>query len=121
MTFDYRQEKRVTAIMALEALDPHDAASIAVTVLDVIAAGEPRLDPWADIRADATFWADIANPAELQVYFAAALKRLGNQALGIHSRKRLFVCLWNGFSMPDRTAFLSRVDTDGLFIREVAA
>lgn len=117
----YYHEKCVTAVMALEALDAKDAATIAAAVLDEISAGYPPYTAFGDIRADADWWADFANVAELEIYFAAILKRLGNQALGIHSRKRLFVLLWNGFALPDRTAFLSRVDADGRFIREVAA
>jgi hypothetical protein len=117
----YNDEKCLTAIMALEALDPQDAATIAVAVLDEVSAGYPIHTAFGDIQADAAFWADCANVAELEAYFAASLKRLGNQALGIHSRKRLFVLLWNGFALPDRRAFLGRVDADGRFIREVAA
>ena len=117
----YRHEKRQTAIMALEALDPHDAATICAAVMDEISAGSPRLDPWGDIRADASFWADCANPAELQVYFAAALKRLGNSSLGIAARKRLLVAIWASLNNADRAAFLSRVDAHGRFVQRVAA
>ena len=117
----FRHQKRVTAVMALEALDAQDAATIAAAALDEISAGYPVHTAFGDIRADAAFWADCANVAEIEAYFAASLKRLGIQALGIHSRKRLFVHLWNGFALPDRTAFLSRVDADGRFIRGVAA
>lgn len=117
----FYQEKFVTAIMALEALEAQDAASICVAVLDEISAGDPVHTAFGDIRADAAFWADCANIAELEIYFCEILKRLGYRALGIHSRKRLFVLLWNGFALPDRTAFLSRVDADGRFIREVRA
>ena len=117
----FRHEKRQTAILALEAIGPHDAATIAAAVLDEISAGYPVHTAFGDIRADASFWADCANVAELEAYFSASLRRLGNRALGIHSRKRLFVQLWNGFALPDRTAFLSRVDVDGSFSRGVAA
>lgn len=117
----YYHEKRVTAVMALQALEAQDAATVAAAVLDEINAGFPVHTAFGDIWADAGFWADCANVAELEAYFSASLKRLGNQALGIHSRKRLFVQLWNGFALHDRTAFLSRVDAVGSFIREVAA
>jgi len=104
-----RHEKRAIAVASLEALDPHDAAAIAAAVLDVVAAGDPLLDPFGDIRADAAFWADCANPVELEVYFAAALKRLGDTSLAIHARKRLFWSLWLAFPQADRAAFLDRV------------
>lgn len=103
----YYHEKCVTAVMALEALDPQDAATIAAAVLDEISAGYPVHTAFGDIRADAAFWADCANPAELEAYFAASLKRLGIQALGIHSRKRLMARIWASLGTADRAAFLS--------------
>jgi hypothetical protein len=104
-----RHEKRAIAVAALEALDPHDAATICAAVLDVVQAGDPRLDPFGDLRADAEFWADCANAAELEVYFASALKRLKNQSLGIHARKRLVWSLWVAFSPQDQAAFIARL------------
>lgn len=117
----YRHEKRVSAVMALEALDPLDAAAICATVLDEIGAGMPGLDAFGDMRADAEFWADCANPLELEVYFASALKRLRNQALGIKARKRIFAALWVAFTDEERRAFLVRVDADGTFHGKGAA
>ena len=105
----YRHEKRVSAVLALEALDPLDAAAICATVLDEIGAGMPRLDAFGDMRADAEFWADCANPLELEVYFASTLKRLRNQSLGINARKRLFLQLWSSFKDAERAAFLKHV------------
>lgn len=116
----YRHEKRVTAVMALEALDPHDAATICTTVLDEISAGYPQYTAFGNMRADAEFWGDCANPAELEFYFAATLKRLGNQALGIRARKRLLVALWQSFSIAERQAFLNRVDAVGCFHKGAA-
>ena len=110
----HRHEKRETAIKALEACGPDDAATIAAAVLDEIGAGSPRLDPWGDLRADAAFWADLANPSELQVYFSASLKRLGETPLGIHARKRLFMVIWDSFSDADQEAFLGRVASCGV-------
>ena len=105
----FRHEKRVTAVMALEALDPRVAATICAAVLDEISAGSPRLDTWGDIRSDAEFWADCANPIEIEVYFASALKRLRHQSLGVHARKRLFMAIWTSFSDADCKAFLARI------------
>ena len=104
-----RHEKRVTAAMALEVLDPQDAAAICAAVLDEISAGSPRLDTWGDIRSDAEFWADCANPVEREVYFSSALKQLRNRSLGIHARKRLFTAIWTSFSDADCKAFLARI------------
>lgn len=111
----YRHLKREAAVMAMMDLAPQDAAAIACTVLDEVAAGDPPYDALGDIRAGAEWWADFANPAELQCYFASAVKRLENQALGIKARKRMFTALWLAFSNEDRRAFLARVDADGTF------
>jgi len=96
----YRHEMRASAIMTLRALDSRDAAKICATFLDEISAGSPRLDPWGDLRADADL-------PELEVYFSSALKRLGNQALGIRTRKRLFAALWTAFTDVERRAFVA--------------
>lgn len=111
----HRHEKREAAVMALMDLAPQEAAAIACTVLDEVAAGDPPYDALGDIRAAAEWWAGFANPAELQCYFASAVKRLENQALGIKARKRMFAALWISFSDADRKAFLARVDADGTF------
>ena len=103
----YRHEKRHSAIIALTDLDPQDAATIAAAVLDQVAAGSPGFDPWGDIRADAEFWADCANPAELETYFAAALKRLQNQVLGIRARKRMMAALFQSLGGTDQQAFIT--------------
>ena len=103
----YRHEKRHTAIIALTDLDPRDAATICVAVLDEVAAGSPGLDPWGDLRADAEFWADCANPAELETYFAAALKRLRDQTLGIRARKRLLGALFVSLDGLEQNKFIS--------------
>jgi|GEM_PF-1619448 hypothetical protein len=116
----YRDAKWETAVMALESLNPQDAATICAAVLEEISAGDPPYDAFGDLRASAAWWVDFANVAEVEVYFEAALKRLGNQALGIRARKRLFVMLWQSFSGDDRRAFLARVDADGCFNNEVA-
>lgn len=103
----YRHEKRNSAVMALQALDPKVASAICAAVLDEISAGSPRLDLWGDIRADAEFWADCANPPELEAYFASALKRLKKQALGIRARKRLIAALFTSLSDAEKRAFLA--------------
>lgn len=105
----YLHMKREAAVMALTDLDPQDAAQICVAVLDEAAAGMPRFDPWGDIRAEAAFWADIAHPAELEIYAAVAMQRLSQRALGKQMRKRLFKDLWCGFTETERAAFVRHV------------
>lgn len=101
---------------AIAECHPDDAVQIMTAALDDIAAGDPPMrDPFCNIRDDAEWWADCAHPAELECYFASALKRLGNRALGVKARKRLFVALWKSFPIADQMAFLSRVDAQGRF------
>lgn len=106
---EYRHYKREMAVMALTDMTPQDAVQICCVVLDEIAAGMPGLDPWGDIRASAACWADTAYPAELEVYFAAALRKLGQRALGKQMRKRVFKELWRSFTDTERAAFLKHV------------
>ncbi|WP_375569209.1 hypothetical protein ABWH93_15285 [Seohaeicola saemankumensis] len=105
----YRIMKWDAAVMALTDLAPKDAAQICVAVLDEAAAGMPGFDPWGDIRADAAFWADVAHPAELEIYAAVAMEKLGQRALGKQMRKRVFKDLWRSFTKTERTAFLRHV------------
>lgn len=105
------------AIHALSKLSPEDAAIICATFVEEASAGMPPHDPWGDVRADASFWADCANIVEVEVYFAAALRRLGQTALGIGARKRLLVSIWETLSGDDRLSFLARVDPEGNFLR----
>ena len=83
-----------------------DAAAICAAFMDDMLTTVPGLSPFGDLRADAAFWADCAQPPELEAYFCAALKRLGGSVLGIQARKRLFKALWSSFSQAERLAFL---------------
>lgn len=105
----YFHMKREAAVMALTDLDPQDAAQICVAVLDEVAAGMPGFDPWGDIRADAAFWADVAHSAELEIYAAMAMQKLGQRSLGKHMRKRVFKELWRSLTETERAAFLCHV------------
>lgn len=105
------------AIHALNKLSSEDAAIICAAFVEEASAGMPPHDPWGDVRADASFWADCANIVEVEVYFAAALRRLGQTALGIGARKRLLVSIWETLSGDDRLSFLARVDPEGNFLR----
>jgi len=111
-----RTEAARALCFAIGECHPDDARQILCAAIDDLSAGDPPcLDPFGNLRADAEFWADCAHPRELEAYFSSALKRLGNRALGIEARKRLFVSLWHSFSPADRQAFLSRVDAHGKF------
>lgn len=117
----YRPESKVRAALAeslclaIAQCHPDDAAQIMAAALDDMSAGMPDLAIFSDMRADAEFWADAATPIEVEAYFVAALRRLGGMAHGLAARKRLLVSLWQSLPVPDRRAFLSRVDAAGRF------
>jgi len=106
---EYRRYKHDLAVMALTDMPPEDAAQICCAILEGVAAGMPDFDPWGGIRENASFWADIANPAELECYFVAALRTLGRRSLATQARKRLFKELWRSFTDTDRAAFIKHV------------
>lgn len=105
--------------LAIAACHPEDALQILSAALEDLQAGRPIVS-FENIRSDAEFWADCASPAELECYFAASLKALRKKALGQKARKRLFVELWEAFSVAEKAAFVSRVDPDGEFRRRSA-
>lgn len=103
--------------VAIALAHPEDAAVLMAAALEDISAGRPS--PWATIfenlRDEAEWWADCANPTELEVYAAAALRRIERTPFGERARKRIFATLWESFAPDDRAAFLARVDPAGRF------
>jgi len=77
--------------------------------LDTVGGGGPRYQPFSDMREDAAFWADTATPQELEIYAAAALRRIERATFASRARKRLFWALWQEMPADDRDAFLARV------------
>ena len=96
------------ALYVLDGLPPAERSALAAHVLDVTGAGFPELPGFGDLRETAELWADCANHIELEVYFVAALRRLGRVPLALDSRKRLFKELWLTFSNNERRAFLAK-------------
>ena len=76
--------------------------------LETVAGGAPQYDAFGDMRSDAAFWADIATPMELEVYGAAALKRIERATFAPAARKRIFNALWQSFTDEERKRFLAR-------------
>lgn len=77
--------------------------------LDTVAGGAPKYDAFGDMREDARWWADCATPVELEIYAAAALRRIERATFADRARKRIFWALWKAMSDKDRAAFLGRV------------
>jgi hypothetical protein len=111
-TFEVRQRLKNAEQLCHALAEAHceDAAAICAAFMDDVLTEGPGLSPFGDLRADAAFWADCAQPPELEAYFYAVLKRLENIVLGIEARKRLFKALWSSFSQAERSAFLRHVN-----------
>ena len=77
--------------------------------LDTVGGGAPDYPMHADMRREAAFWADMATPQELEVYTAAALRRIERTGFAERARKRIFWDLWKGLSDADKAAFLAHV------------
>lgn len=84
--------------------------------LDTVAGGAPQYQAFGNIRADAEWWADCATPVELELYAAAALKRIQRQDFAERARKRLLLALWESLDGPSQTRFVSQLDPGGRFI-----
>ncbi len=103
---------------AIAECDPRDAVVIMSAALSDLSPGGP-LPVFENAQSDADFWADLAAPFEIEAYFKATLERLKNLALGIKSRKRVFLNLWESFPETDRMAFINKVDPHGKFVGRV--
>ncbi len=103
---------------ALGECSHEDAMAICSAFIEAGSSGGPALAPLLDMTvSDARWWADIAAPHELVAYGMAALDRLRETPLGLNTRKRLFVALWESFPDEDRLRFAQRIDPEGLVIR----
>lgn len=98
---------------AIEDAYPDDAAQLMTAALLDLSAGYPSGFLSAD--EDAKWWASVATPPELVAMMTATMERLGDRALHLSMRKRLFVALWAGMPESDRKSFLSKVDPEGQF------
>ncbi|WP_340250880.1 hypothetical protein [Sulfitobacter pontiacus] len=71
-------ERAALAYVALRAMHPHDAESVAVAALGVVSApqaGQP-VAPLISCMDEAAFWADMATPDEREAYCLASFKAM---------------------------------------------
>lgn len=87
-------------------------------MLGEIGAGAPRYEALGNVREDARWWADTATPDELEIYTAAALRRIERVRFAEAARKRLLVTLWESMDEAGRAAFLAKVVPAAIAQRE---
>lgn len=102
-----RMELAEALAEAIAEAHPDDACQLMTGALIDLSAGIPSGAVFIDAEDDALWWASIATPAELVAVLTATLRALGNTALHVSQRKRLFMQLWRSFSAEDRARFLS--------------
>jgi hypothetical protein len=119
-TPEYFEFKRnavtVAALGRLETLGKIDAQGVAWAAYDWLQMNDAGL-PYVPIvedaaRQDARFWADTANPAELECYALAAMDRLVSTNAIFTSRqiKRLVAGIWRRMTDDERHAFKAWID-----------
>lgn len=87
---------------------------------EYIGAGPAGQAQIADMKYDAAWWADMANPRELEAYVGAGLRAIERRTFAPAARKRLLVALWDSLDTDEKRAFLTRVDPEGRFVRGAA-
>lgn len=110
---DYRQERmEVAAAQGMAFLDACATVSTDGAVwaaydwLQINSAGLPALAlVESAAREEARFWAETANPAELECYALAALDRLAPAPFTSRQIKRLIAALWARMSPAEQEAF----------------
>lgn len=111
----YRQRAdRANALCrAIGQCHKEEAAQICAAFLDSLRTSGPAHPFLNEVREEAAWWADCAAVPELEAVTLAGLRRLGEMALGVNCRKRIFVALWDSFTDLDRLSFARRVGMTG--------
>ena len=78
---------------------------ICAAVIDAAVFGMPDHDPFGSVRRDATFWADVATPHELEAYGLAALSAIPDRIAGKRAARRVFAALWHRLPETEKRAF----------------
>lgn len=108
---DYRMRAECATALAEAIGDchPDDAVQLMVAALHDLTPEGPRCDMFLSAAEDAAWWASVAAPAQLSAVLAATLEQLGNRALHLDMRKKLFMALWRSFRPVDQQSFLALV------------
>lgn len=108
---DYVLQRCIQTLDVFADCDPQATAWGCYNWLTMAEAGQPTLDVFdGRARGEARFWAETANPAELECYALAAIDRLsgmtgGHAAFASRHMKRLAGALWRRMSPKEQLAF----------------
>jgi hypothetical protein len=84
---------------------PDDAVQIMSAALTDLTHGGQRPDFFLNAEEEVRWWASFEAPEVLVATLAAVLENLGNRAMHLNTRKRLFWLLWQGFTPEVRSNF----------------
>ena len=101
-------------LAAIDIADSHPGGQRALgeclcLALDTVCQGAPQYQSFGNVRDDATWWADTATPVELEIYTAAALRRITQATFAERARKRVLWHLWQTLPEDVQKAFLAKV------------
>jgi hypothetical protein len=86
---------------------PDDAVQLMAAALTDLTPAGSRPAFCLDAEADAAWWANYETPEVLVAVLKVALENLGNRAMHLETRKRLFMALWQKFTSADQDRFLA--------------
>jgi hypothetical protein len=104
------ETRRNAAVELCEAIGnahPDDAVQLMSAALVDLTTGRGWPDIFLSAKEDAEWWASIEPPEVLAAVLSAVLDNLGNRAMHLSTRKRLFMTLWRNFCQADRDRFLA--------------
>lgn len=87
--------------------NPRITIQITAAFLDEVGADVPEYSfLQGRIRDDARYWADTAQPHEIECYVAAGLERAKDTPFGPRMRKRMIGTVWRKMTAAERAEFL---------------
>jgi hypothetical protein len=109
-TEDVRQRMKLARALAEAIGDAHpdDAVQLMSAALLDLTHGGNRPDFFLNAEEEVRWWASCEPPEILVATLAAVLQNLGNRAMHLDTRKRLFWLLWQSFSPVAQSSFLVR-------------
>ena len=105
----FRMDMATALAQAIADAHPDDAVQLMSAALTDLTHSGRRPGFFLDAEEDAAWWACIEPPEVLLAVLSVVLDNLGNRAMHLNTRKRLFWALWERFAAKDRAQFLAKV------------